>query len=84
VKNLGRPEAAYIHGMIRQSNPGAPVFLTIFGNNLDQEYLQSLLAKCSHLLHRPVQGNILNIHDEESFLTDNPDALMIWRSNREF
>lgn len=83
IKNLGHPDAAYIHGLIQPGNSGAPVQLTIFGNNLDDEYLQNLLEKCSHLLHRPVIGTILSEKLEGAFLAENPDAMIIWKSNRE-
>jgi hypothetical protein len=82
INNLGSLDSAYVSSLIPNGTGTAPIRLTLIGDQVDENYLNSLLEKCTHLLHRPVIAGILQNNEESSFLTHHPDALLIWKKTK--
>ena len=79
INNLGNIESAYLNGMMAKGFDNSSLELFIFGDPIDQEYLLSLTNKATSLIQRNINCTSLPGNEENSFLLNNRDALLVWR-----
>ena len=79
INNLGNIESAYLTGMMAKGLDNSTLELFIFGDPIDQEYLLSLTNKATVLIKRDICCTTLTKEDEQIFLKNNRDALLIWK-----
>jgi len=79
INNLGNIESAYLNGMMAKGLDNSSLELFIFGDPIDQKYLQSLTNKATSLIKRDINCTTLPVTYEKQFLKENRDSLLVWK-----
>ncbi len=79
INNLGNIESAYLNGMMAKGFDNSCLELIIFGDPIDQPYLISLTQKATSLIKREINCTTLPGKDENKFLKNNRDAMLVWK-----
>jgi hypothetical protein len=69
---------AYITGDLAKGKDANEINLFLIGTELDLVYLDHLINKTKHLIHRDITCTLLDESQEGQFLKENGDAFLIW------
>jgi hypothetical protein len=81
MEQLGSVDKAYITGDLALGRDTRRIELLLYGNEIDREYLDQLVAKTSDLIKREIHYTILDNYDPEEFRKKYPKAFEIWKTN---
>lgn len=83
INKLGNIDSAYLNGMMAKGFDNSSLELIIFGDPVDQKYLLSLTKKATTLIKREIICTILPGTDENIFLKNSRDAMLVWKKQQE-
>jgi len=78
VHKLGNVTRAYITGQIASGLDHDEIDFILVGDNIDKEFLDSLIRKVQKIIKRKVKCFILRCDEEKNYLTGFPEALLVW------
>ena len=78
VHKLGNVTRAYITGQIAKGLDDQEIDFVLVGDEIDRNYLATLLEKVERLIKRKVKCFILKCDEEKEYLTGFPEALLLW------
>jgi hypothetical protein len=81
VRKLGNIERAYLAGNLAKGLDETRIKVILIGDSIDCAYLDRLLTKSAHLLTRKVECDIVPVSGENTYLLNNKNLLLIWKSN---
>ena len=64
--------------MIARGLDDSEIDFVLIGDEIDSDYLVTLLGKVETLIKRKVKCFILRDEEEEEYLTGFPEALLLW------
>ena len=78
VHKLGNVTRAYITGKIAKGLDDQEIDFVLIGDEIDKDFLVTLIGKVETLIKRKVKCFILRDEEEKEYLTGFPEALLIW------
>ena len=78
VHKLGNVTRAYITGRIASGLDSQEIDFIVVGDEIDKEYLETLIKKVQTIIKKKVKCFILNCDEEKTYLTGYPEALLVW------
>jgi len=78
TSQIGNLEAAYLIGEFASGNDSPIINMTLVGDNIDQTYVDSLVARTENFISRKIQYRILS-HEEMTQLSLNKPVFLIWK-----
>ena len=78
VHKLGNVSRAYITGKIARGLDDNEIDFVLVGDEIDKDYLSTLVDKVENLIKRKVKCFILRDEEEKEYLTGFPEALLLW------
>ena len=78
VHKLGNVSRAYITGQIARGLDDQEIDFVLVGDEIDQDFLVTLIEKVEKLIKRKVKCFILRCDEEKEYLTRFPEALLLW------
>ena len=78
VHKLGNVNKAYITGRIASGLDDNEIDFIIVGDEIDEDYLNTLIGKVQTIIKKKVNCFILKREEEEKYLTGFPEALLLW------
>ena len=78
VHKLGNVTRAYITGQIAKGLDDQEIDFVLIGDEIDSDYLVTLLGKVETLIKRKVKCFVLRDDKEKGYLTGFPEALLLW------
>jgi len=78
VHKLGNVTRAYINGRIAMGLDNKEIDVMLVGDEIDRDYLNTLLGKVEIVIKRKVNCFILRCNEEREYLTGFPEALLLW------
>lgn len=78
VQKLGNVSRAYITGELAKGLDTHDIDFVLIGDDIDKEYLISLIGKVEILIKRKVHCLILRQEEENEHLAGYPEALLLW------
>jgi len=82
VKNLGGLHSAYVINSFARGRDGRLIELLLLGNNLDERYLQRMIAKAEALSGRKIKYVLLHPAEASDALKKHPEALLLWQNGQ--
>jgi hypothetical protein len=80
VYKLGGIACAYIIGDLAKGKDAKEIDLVLMGNEIDTAFLNRLIEKVEKIINRTITCLILEREEENLFLAQHPEALVIWNS----
>jgi len=80
VHKLGNVTRAYITGKIASGLDDPEIDFVLVGDDIDKEYLETLVLKVQKIIKRKVRCFVLKGKDEKKYLSGFPEALLLWES----
>jgi len=77
TSQIGELQAAYLIGKFATGNDSPIIDMILVGNNLDRNYIDSLISKAENFISRKVKYIILN-PEEMIRIFNNKPVLLIW------
>jgi len=81
VQRLGNVKKAYITGDLAFGKDSKIIDLALIGVDINQNYLNKLITKVAKLINRKIRCLILSNFEEQSYMKQYPEALLIWTFN---
>ena len=81
LQRLGNVKKAYVTGDIASGKDIRIIDLVLIGDDINQNYLNKLITKVEKLIHRKIRCLILSNFEEQSYMKQYPEALVIWTFN---
>ena len=81
VHKLGNVTRAYITGRIASGLDSQDIDFIVVGDEIDKDYLETLVLKVQKIIKRKVRCFVLNTKDEKKYLTGFPEAFLLWESH---
>lgn len=81
VHKLGNVSRAYITGQIARGLDDQEIDFVLIGDEIDQDFLVTLIEKVEKLIKRKVKCFILRDEEEEEYLKGFQEALLLWESD---
>ena len=81
VQKLGGINKAYIIGDFARGKDAKKIELILIGTEFDKNYLDHLIKKVEDLIKRKVSCRILNEQEENHYITQYPEAFVLWKSD---
>jgi len=78
VQKLGNVTRAYITGRIASGLDDPEIDFILVGDDIDKEFLDSLIRKVQKIIKRKVKCFILRCDEEKKYLVGFPEALLVW------
>ena len=78
VHKLGNVTRAYITGKIAKGLDDQEIDFVLIGDEIDKDFLVTLIGKVETLIKRKVKCFILRCDEEKEYLTGFPEALLLW------
>ncbi len=78
VHKLGNVSRAYITGRIASGLDNNEIDFIVVGDNIDENYLSSLIDKVQSIIKKKVKCFILKRDEEKEYLLGFPEALLVW------
>jgi hypothetical protein len=78
VQKLGNVSRAYITGELAKGLDTHDIDFVLIGDDIDKEYLISLIGKVEILIKRKVHCLILLQEEENEHLAGYPEAVLLW------
>ena len=78
VHKLGNVTRAYITGQIAKGLDDQEIDFVLIGDEIDKDFLVTLIEKVEKLIKRKVKCFILRDDEEKGYLTGFPEALLLW------
>jgi len=82
LRRLGDLHSAYITGDFARGIDSLNIDLLLVGGDIDQKYVNNLVKKVEHHIHRKVQVLILKADESDEFLNCN-SGLLIWKNGKQ-
>ena len=79
VRKLGNVKRAYITGNTAKGLKDNEINCILVGENIDENYLKSLINKAEKLIKRTIQCLVLPPTKEKEYLVEFPEALLVWK-----
>ncbi len=79
IRNIGNLENAYVTGEFARGIDSKVIELLLVGNNLDSDYIKSLIDKAEELVNRKIHFLILTSEQMKNYFDKTP-KLLIWKS----
>jgi len=79
ISQIGNLEEAYIIGDLAVGKESEIIDMTLIGKDLDQNYIEKLIAKVERYIHRRIKYIILSKEEMAKFYGNKP-FLLIWKS----
>ena len=81
TSQIGELQAAYLIGKFATGNDSPIIDMILVGNNLDRNYIDTLVSKAESFISRKVKYIILN-QEEMIRIFNNKPILLIWRADK--
>ena len=81
TSQIGDLQAAYLIGKFATGNDSTIIDMILVGNNLDRNYIDTLVSKAENFISRKVKYIILN-QEEMIRIFNNKPILLIWRADK--
>jgi len=81
TSQIGDLQAAYLIGKFATGNDSPIIDMILVGNNLDRNYIDTLVSKAENFISRKVKYIILN-QEEMIRIFNNKPILLIWRADK--
>jgi len=78
TSQIGDLEAAYLTGKFAIGNDSKIIDLLLIGQNLDDNYIKTLIARAEELMERKINYLAITSSQMDDFFRDKP-ALLIWK-----
>jgi len=78
IEKLGAIRKAYMAGDLARGKDATSIELVLVGANIDQACLEGLVRKTEALITRKIHYQVIRKAEEQSFLQDRPESLLIW------
>jgi hypothetical protein len=79
TRHIGNLESAYLIGDFAIGKNSQTIDMALVGNNLDQNYIDTLILKAEEFISRKIKYVILNREEMVSIYSNKP-VLLIWNS----
>jgi len=80
VNKLGGLIEAWLTGAFARGIDSPVIDILLVGNNIDREYLSGLIEKVENLIHRKIRYVILKSEEKMPYLTQCPEAFLLWEN----
>lgn len=80
TSQIGNLESAYVTGSFAAGLNSETIELVLVGDNMDEEYIKSLVKKAEKLIDRKIMQLILTKEQMKHFYKDKP-VLLIWNKD---
>jgi len=80
TSKIGDLEAAYVTGDFAKGRDSKIIDLVLIGENLDNNYINTLIEKAQELIDRKIRHLVLTCEQMQDFFHDKP-ALLIWKTD---
>jgi len=80
TSQIGDLEAAYLTGKFAIGNNSKIIDLLLIGQNLDDNYIKTLIARAEELMERKINYLAITSSQMDDFFRDKP-ALLIWKKD---
>jgi len=80
TSQIGDLEAAYLTGKFAIGNDSKIIDLLLIGQNLDDNYIKTLIARAEELMERKINYLAITSSQMDDFFRDKP-ALLIWKKD---
>ena len=80
VHKLGNVTRAYITGRIASGLDDNEIDFIVVGDEIDKDYLASLINKVQSIIKKKVKCFILKCDEEKEYLIGFPEALLLWET----
>ena len=78
VHKLGNVSRAYITGQIAKGLDDQEIDFVLVGDEINKSFMETLIEKVEKLIKRKVKCFILRDDEEKEYLTEFPEALLLW------
>lgn len=78
VDKLGNVTRAYLSGDLARGLDTRVIDFVLIGDEIDQEYLKTLISKVSSLITRNIQCFVLTSQEEQLYINAFPDPLLVY------
>jgi hypothetical protein len=79
IGKIGTLEAAYLVGKLAEGKESDQIELALVGNNIDSNYIDSLILKAKEFISRKIEYSLLAEQEMKTKYTGKP-VLLIWDS----
>jgi hypothetical protein len=81
IERLGGLKSAYIVGSFAKGMDSKTIELILIGNGINKPYLFRSIEKAEKIAKRKISYIILKSEEEEEYMKDHPEALLLWMGN---
>jgi hypothetical protein len=81
VKDLKGLQCAYVTGNFACGKDSQVIDILLLGNDINTAYLLLLIGKAEELIDRKIRYMIVKPEEKEKYLSEYPEALLLWQQN---
>ena len=78
---IGHSSSVFFTGQIARGLDDQEIDFVLIGDEIDKDFLVTLIEKVEKLIKRKVKCFILRDNEEKEYLTGFPEALLLWESH---